>query len=221
MWLRPLTSIQKLWATGTLLVPIDLLAIIIEAQVITEANVNTVPAPITFYLFRPGVDPDRRATSSTQDLGTQVTFVPVHQVPDVIRIFHPGVYLLIWAGDAVGNVDAHPAKLLFACLLSFNALMHLLHMMKLTMSGLCSRLSRAALPSLHQTGCQNRFYISRQLACRAQNLSCILIFSLRSISYLSLLCPIISFIMSLVKLEACACGLLLGQQSVYIFTNRR
>ena len=100
---------------GTLLVPIvHVPAIIIEAQVITEADVNTVPAPVTFYLFRPGVDPYRRATSCTQDLGTQVTLLTVYQVPDIIGIFHPLMCLIIRAGDAVCNADAHPAQLLFA-----------------------------------------------------------------------------------------------------------
>ena len=100
---------------GTLLVPIvKISAIIIEAKVIGKANVNFVRAPVTSNLVVEGVDPDRRSATSAKDLRAQVLLIPINQIPDAIRILHPGANLLIWAGNAVCNVDTHPAKLPFA-----------------------------------------------------------------------------------------------------------
>ena len=113
---------------GTGLVPIHLLAIIVQIQIVSEGHRYTVRAPVTFDLVVPGVHPDRRAASCHQDLCSHETLLPVYQIPDVVRAFHPVVSCLLTllscfffsdhlrAGDAVRNVCAHPAKLLFACL---------------------------------------------------------------------------------------------------------
>ena len=113
---------------GTSLVPIHLLTIIIQSNVVNEGTGNTVRAPVTFDFFVPEIHPDSRAASSAQDLRAQVTLLTVHQISDVVRIFHPaaGIYwivnvflpfvFLVGVRDAVRNVLAHPAQLLFACL---------------------------------------------------------------------------------------------------------
>ena len=116
---------------GTGLVPIHLLTIIVQSQVVREGYSHAVAAPVTLNLFVPGVYPNRWAASCYHDLCAQVTLLTVHQIPDVVRTFHPVVScLLSWLfvfrsdelwirlTDAVGNVCAHPAKLLFACLTS-------------------------------------------------------------------------------------------------------
>ena len=43
---------------GTGLVPIHLLAIIVQSQVVRERHVYTVRAPVTFNLFVPEIHPD-------------------------------------------------------------------------------------------------------------------------------------------------------------------
>ena len=111
---------------GTGLVPIHLLTIIVQSNVVDEGTLNAVRAPVSFYRSSPGVDPDRRAASGHHDLGAQVALASVNQIPDVIRTFHPiagcllpGLFVFrsdafwIRVGDAVRNVLAHPAKLLF------------------------------------------------------------------------------------------------------------
>ena len=94
---------------------------------------DLVPAPVAFDLLRISIDPDRRAASSHHNLRAQVLLLPVHVVTYVVRTFHPvagcllpGFLILrsdeLWIRvcDAVSNVLAHPAKLLFACLAFFN-----------------------------------------------------------------------------------------------------
>ena len=104
---------------GTLLVPIvKIPAIIIKSQVVLEIDLHTVGAPPASHLFPEGVDPDRRATTSAQDLRAKEKLPAVYQIPDIVRIFHPLVYLLIWASDAVCNAHAHSPELLFAGLAS-------------------------------------------------------------------------------------------------------
>ena len=110
---------------------IHLLAIIIQSNVVLEVVFEAIAAPPASHLFPEGIHPDRRAASCYQDLRAHKTLLTVHQIPDVVRTFHPvagclrtllqppelffGCYLLR-VGDAVRNVLAHPAKLLFACL---------------------------------------------------------------------------------------------------------
>ena len=109
---------------GTGLVPIDLFHVIIQSNVVLKVVFEAIAAPPAGNLFPEGVHPDRRAASCHQDLRAQEAFAAVHQIPDVVRTFHPlshgpctaGVVYLQAVGDAVRNVPDHPAKLLFACL---------------------------------------------------------------------------------------------------------
>jgi len=137
---------------GTGLVPIHLFTIIVQSNVVDEPFSHTVPAPVTFDHFVKGVDPDCWAASSAQDLRTKVAFAAVHQIPDVVRTFHPVVsclltllscffvcYLLRLA-DAVRNVLTHPDQLLMAGLFCFFICTHFLPFFVTTISPDCGKL---------------------------------------------------------------------------------
>ena len=64
---------------GTGLVPIHLLAIIVQSNVVLKVVFEAIAAPPASDLFSEGVDPDRRAASCYQDLRAHVTF-PVHVI---------------------------------------------------------------------------------------------------------------------------------------------
>ena len=107
---------------GTGLVPIHLLTIIVQSNVVLEVVFEAIAAPPAGDLFPEGVYPDRRAASCYKDLRAKEAFAAVHQIPDIICAFHPlshgpctaGVVYLQAVGDAVRNVPDHPPELLFA-----------------------------------------------------------------------------------------------------------
>ena len=56
---------------------IHFFVVIVEANVIDEGPGYTVPAPVSFYFFCVGVNPDRWAASSYHELTAHVTLLPV------------------------------------------------------------------------------------------------------------------------------------------------
>ena len=101
---------------GTGLVPIHLLAIIVQSNVVLKVVFEAIAAPPAGDLLSARVHPDRRAASCYQDLRAHETLLTVHQLPDIVRTFHPFVSCgtIFWAGDAVRNIPDHPPELLMA-----------------------------------------------------------------------------------------------------------
>ena len=56
---------------------IHFFVVIVEANVVYEWRQNFIAAPVSFYLFRPGADPDRWPASSYHQLAAHVTLLPV------------------------------------------------------------------------------------------------------------------------------------------------